>query len=681
MSSRIIVPVAVLLFNCLLSAGQTEERRDTLRHATITAERSSELLSSVVIDLPAASRIVSPVGEGDVIKFIQTIPGVSSGTEGSSSYFVRGGNNGNNLIELDGVRVYGASHLLGFSTSIPQGILSDAKFHVGGINGEHSNLLSSVLELRTVEKVQRFDASMSISNFFAGAKVAVPIVKDKLSLVVSARFSPFGKEYNLLNSKLFDFGNLLPDSIDATIYDVFAKLCWTPGAKTMVSLSYFKTDDGYKLIYTPSKWDRLGWSNEIVNLQVQTVIADEWNYSGTLSMNRFSNHFSQFRFVDYDSANLYEMQSSLNEIALCGKVVFTGESLLDHSFGYKLSKTGFILFEKPESTLLGNIWYQAGYNASDRCFIKGMMRGNLFLSDKAAGGGCFFNPEISLSSVYHLSPSFGLSLTGDYLTQFFHLVDGLPTGWSMDLMVPATLSHRPETALQIAAGGFFKNGRHNLNISAYLKWYNNLVFNADATAPFRNNAAVWWQSQLYSGRGRSRGIETSYSYDGERLDLSLAYTFSHSDRVYADLCKGKPFPAKFDRPHILNLNLDWSLGKVEDTDYGITAFFTVQSGHLETAKTGYLFITIPELYSFRNLIPYWGSYNNYRMPAYIRLDIGYYGRWETRHTEQYLSFGVYNVFNRHNPSYIFAGLYADQQWEKLSLFPIMPSLSYKVTWR
>ena len=133
MNKQLIISASILLFHSLLSLGQVVEERDTIRHAAISAERSLAPLSGVAVDLSTASRIISPTGEGDVIKYVQTIAGVSSGTEGSSSYFVRGGNSGNNLIELDGIRIYGTSHLLGFSTSIPQDILSTAQFHCGGI--------------------------------------------------------------------------------------------------------------------------------------------------------------------------------------------------------------------------------------------------------------------------------------------------------------------------------------------------------------------------------------------------------------------------------------------------------------------------------------------------------------------------------------------------------------------
>ena len=684
MNTRLIIPATILLLHGLLSAGQTAERKDTLRPATITTGRIITPLSSVAVDLSSVSHIISPTGEGDVIKYVQTIPGVSSGTEGGSSYFVRGGNNGNNLIEMDGTRIYGTSHLLGFSTAIPQDILSTAQFHSGSIRGEHSNLLSSVLDLRTKDAARKPGASLSLSNFFAGASFSTPIVKDKLSILASARFSPFAKEYNLLNSKLFDFGSLLPESMDATIYDVFAKISWTPGNDTRLSLSFFKTRDQYKLFYMASKWDKLGWGNDIVNLRIQRSVSDNWLFSGNASLNRFSNSFSQVRFANFETGSFFELQSSLNDAVLSGKFEYIGESSLRHSFGYKLGGTRFLTYETPVNCLLGNLWYQAIYEIEHQLSLQAMLRGNIFFSGLSADGKTFFNPEASLSATYHLTPALGLALSADYLTQYYHLVEGLPTGWSMDLMVPATLSNRPETAMQVTAGAFFKNERHSMRVSAYYKWYNNLIFNPDAASFFRKDALSGWQSQLLSGKGSSRGIETSYSFTGEKLDLSFAYTYSHTDRRFTEICGGKPFLAKFDRPHILNLNLDYSLGRIDNTDYGFTSFFTIQSGHLESAKAGYVGVVLPwsSYVGINGFNDYFGdTYNTFRMPTYIRLDFGFYGRWQTRHTQQYLNFGVYNVLNRHNPSFIYAGMYSDGHWEQLSIFPIMPSLSYKLTWR
>ncbi len=684
MNKQLIISASILLFHSLLSLGQVVEERDTIRHAAISAERSLAPLSGVAVDLSTASRIISPTGEGDVIKYVQTIAGVSSGTEGSSSYFVRGGNNGNNLIELDGTRIYGTSHLLGFSTAISQDILSTAQFHSGSIRGEHSNLLSSVLDLRTKDAARRPEASLSLSNFFAGASFSTPIVKDKLSVMASARYSPFGKEYGLISSIVSDFGEFLPQSIGSTVYDIFAKLSWTPGIRTKVSLSYFKTVDDYKLLYTVSKWDKLGWGNDMVNLRVQSVLSDNWLFSGNASLNRFANSFSQYRFTSFETDAFFELQSALNDVTLSGKLEYNGDSPFKQSFGYKFSGTRFHTYDTPVNCLLGNLWYQAGVEKEGMFSLQAMLRGNLFASGLAADVKTFFNPETSLSATYYLTPALGLALSADYLTQYYHLVEGLPTGWSMDLMVPASRSLKPETALQLAAGAFFKNEHHDLKVGAYYKSYRNLVFNPDAVSFFEKDAASGWKDHLHSGEGSSKGVESSYSYTGKKLNASFAYTFSHTDRLFADLCKGQRFPAKFDRPHILNINLDLVLGEYESKEYGFTSFFTVQSGHLESAKAGLVGVALPWTYrpGDDGDVDYFGdSFNNFRMPTYIRLDLGFYSRWETRHTRHLLNFGIFNVLNRHNPSFIYAGLYSDHHWEQLSIFPIMPSLSYKLTWR
>lgn len=675
---------AILLHLCLLSPGQTIEKRDTIRQASITAGRSLAPLSSVTVNLSSASRIVSPAGEGDVIKYVQTVAGVSSGTEGSSSYFVRGGNSGNNLIELDGTRIYGTSHLLGYSTSIPQDILSAAQFQSGSIKGEHSNLLSSVLDLRTKDGARKPEASLSLSNFFGGVSFSAPVVKDKLSVMASARFSPFAKEYNLISSVVSDFGEFLPESMESKVYDVFAKLTWTPGMKTRIALSYFKTYDDYKLFYMASKWDKLGWGNEVFNLRVQSAVSDLWLFTGNASLNRFDNSFTQFRFSSFETQNQFELQSAIEEITISGKLENSRDIPLNHSFGYKFNGTRFSAFETPIRCLLGNLWYQAGFEKKERVSLQAMLRVNVFSLDSWAGGKAFFNPEASLSATYFFTPVVGLALSTDWLTQYYHLVEGLPMGWSMDLMVPASRSLKPETALQLAAGTFFKNGHHDLKIGAYYKSYRNLVFNPDATSFFKDDALLGWQSQLYLGEGSSKGIESSYFYTGKKLKLSFAYTLSRTDRRFDGLCRGERFPAKFDRPHILNFNLDYALGEYESKEYGFTSFFTVQSGHWETTKTGLVGAAYPWAYrpNMGEMVDYFGEiFNNYRMPTYIRLDLGFYSRWDTRHTRHLLNFGIYNVLNRHNPSFIYAGMYSDNHWEQLSIFPIMPSLSYRLTWR
>ena len=130
---------------------QTTEWRDTLRPALKVDNRGVRVETGAIkADINTVRQVVSPLGEGDAIKLIQTLPGVSTGAEGSSAIFVRGGNMGNNLMTLDGVPVYGISHLLGLTSAIPSDVVRDMDFQVGGFEGDRSNLLASHIRLRSV---------------------------------------------------------------------------------------------------------------------------------------------------------------------------------------------------------------------------------------------------------------------------------------------------------------------------------------------------------------------------------------------------------------------------------------------------------------------------------------------------------------------------------------------------
>ena len=314
-----VILVSMMVLWCFCATGQTKEKLDTLKQATVTASRSVNPLTGVAVDLKAASHLVSPSGEADVIKYVQTIPGVISGAEGSSSYYVRGGNQGNNLVEMDGVRVFGNSHLLGFCSSIPQNILSSADFFTGSLYGEYSNILSSVLALKTTDgDFHRPNVSLSLNNFFGGGGFSVPIIKDRLSFTSSARYSPFGKEYNLLGGVISDFGVDLPKEMNSTVYDVFGKLTWKPDNQTKLSLSYFRTEDDYQLIYKANKWDRLSWRNQIVNFQFCTPLSGMWIWSGNVAFNQFTNNQTQRR-VAFASDDWVNVGTNLREIVINGK--------------------------------------------------------------------------------------------------------------------------------------------------------------------------------------------------------------------------------------------------------------------------------------------------------------------------------------------------------------------------
>lgn len=178
------------------------------------------------LDPLSVQHLVSPLGMGDAVKYIQTLPGVSTGGEGGSAYYVRGGSHGANLVTIDGVSLYGVSHLLGFTTAYPEEIIKTADFHTGGFDSEEGNLTASHLRLMTRDgDYCMTQAGVSLTPFLLSAHVSGPIVKDKVSYLGSVRISPIGVEYKALRGIFNRYQNTLRD-FGLMVGDFFSKISY-----------------------------------------------------------------------------------------------------------------------------------------------------------------------------------------------------------------------------------------------------------------------------------------------------------------------------------------------------------------------------------------------------------------------------------------------------------------------
>ena len=246
--------------------------------------------------LPAAIKRASllgrktlPTGDPDFVKFIQTLPGVATGSDGSSSYYVRGGNMGGNVQTLDGVTIYGSPHLVGLTTAYPADIVSVAEFQVGGFTSEEGNLSASHIKLSSRDgSFDTFSAKADISNFMLGGCVSTPLVKDRLSLMASFRVSPAPFEYKAI-SGMIDRDAIDISNASAAIYDIYAKLKYRFDGKRSLSASFFHSRDNYKFRMNSGSEDMMSWDNAIGILQYEAPWFGKGRFRLTASYNHYGN--------------------------------------------------------------------------------------------------------------------------------------------------------------------------------------------------------------------------------------------------------------------------------------------------------------------------------------------------------------------------------------------------------
>ena len=691
-----------LLAACYPASAQptSASMQDTLPAAVKVADRAALVRADgYQLDPIKTLRIVSPLGDGDAIKYIQTLPGVATGGEGGSAIYVRGGNMGSNLLTLDGVPIYGISHLLGMTTVYSPDIIGKMAFHAGGFSSEEGNFTASHIRLTSVDGT--FDkgwAQASVTPFLAGVSGSVPLVRDKLSFTGSVRISPLGLEYRAARGLINRYQNALQD-FGALVGDVSGKLSWRPNPRNEVSMLLFGSLDKYRFVLNQDATDGLGWSNAITNLSWDCHSIPWLDALHTaVSFNDHRGNQEQ-ESVLVGSYNCYQLQNALDELTLQSTAARQVGNW-SFRFGVKARGARFLpgsasefagsshrdaaetrMGNSRQTTLLATLHGQVEYERQDRFLARLALRMNGYFTraDILTGGPGvkIYHPEADLTLRFHFTRQIGLELTGDYLTQYYHTLEGIPLGWSLDMIVPSDGKILPERALQGYAGLFGGLGAHQFRAGAYYKRMDNLVYYGEA-AQFFSTSQTDWYNNIRVGEGSSYGAEFLYEKSGEILSWRLAYTLSKTDRYFPELNRGRRFPAKYDRRHIANASLEWNIIRHSTRQLSLQTLFTYQSGSWDTLQDGSLpgFPIIGE--KAWHSVPMISSLNNYEMPPFIRWDASLHYEIQRQIAHFDLSFGIYNILNRHNP--IMLRYNTDtQEWNLISLFPVMPVLSIRIS--
>ena len=653
----------------LRRAGEPERPwLDTLAAAVKTDwKRMRENSGTLRSDMPEIRAIVSPLGEGDPLRWVQTLPGVATGADGSTAVYVRGGNLGNNLFSLDGVPVYGYSHLLGLTAVIPPEAVESVSLSRGGFEGGQGNFTAS--HLRIISNTPGLEgrrSSFSANNFLLSASTEGRI-GERVSYGVSARVSPLSLEYKAFRGMLPDLLRGF-DDFSAGVGDLYGQVHWQISPSRHLSGFVLGSLDHYRFSQTDGTGDAMGWNNLIASVGYQDQ-GDGVSSEMRAYVNRYGTSQSEEKLYREQWQTL-SIRSVLTEFSLAASQIRQGGERFRYSYGLNLRDALFnpgqvAAVSHFSNGLLSTAWIQGNYDIPDKLSMMLSVRGNLFSRFKA--GETFFTPDAGLafkwSPVRHVS----LDLTLDRSSQFYHTLEGLPTGWSLDIIVPSGKTVKPETALQAYLGLDLLLDRHNLSAGVFRKWMDGLVYFKYAPTLF-SGALSEWEQHVDIGAGNSYGAEFQYEYSGKDLHSHIAYTWSKTDRVgFVSVLDGAPFHARFDRRHVLNASASWR---------GFQLAFTFQSGHWENsvAQQAQMHF-LDEVWMADYLVE--GGVNDYHMPDVIRLDLAYQLSFESCRFHHELNLGICNVTNHFNPFMLYFNA-ETEKWEEIALLPILPNFSYKI---
>lgn len=672
--------------------------------AEITADEAEEIQQRTqmsVMDLPMSKVKALPVflGERDILKTIQLLPGVQSGTEGASGFYVRGGGPDQNLILLDGVPVYNATHLFGFFSVFNADAIRNVQLIKGGFPARYGGRLSSVLDIRMKEgNRKKLSGEGSIGLISSKLTLEGPLKKDKGSFLVSGR-----RTY--IDALTRPIARASSDG-DATggyyFYDYNGKLNYTLNDKNRLFLSgYFGKDRAFArfdngVLFNPE-------DKETATLEWGNIIgAARWNHE--INNHLFLNTtftFSKYEFVtgfeleSQEENFLYEYTSGIRDFGIKADFDYLpnpnhyvkyGAGGVYHRFSpgvnkFELSSSG----ETPIDTTFGSASINSGefyafieddWKVNELLKVNAGLHASAFVvNDKE-----YFNFQPRIAARYLLSDKVSVKAAYSSMAQYLHLLTNAGIGLPTDLWVPVTDTIRPQLSNQIALG-IATTLKHDLELSVegYYKTMENLIEYKDGASFFAN--AEDWQSKVEMGRGWSYGAEILLEKKRGKFTGWIGYTLSWTDRQFDNLNQGEVFPYRYDRRHDIGVAMTYLIN--DNVDIGVV--YVYGTGNAVTLPTGSYLATNPQgaalnypFGGFNGTVDNVTERNGFRTPAYHRLDFGVNFHKQKKRYERTWSFGIYNLYNRQNPFF----LYFDQVNSEedglfqISLFPIIPSFNW-----
>ncbi len=668
-------------------------------------------MSAVHIPIREIKSIPMFMGEADVIKTIQLMPGVQSGTEGTSGIYVRGGGPDQNLFVLDGVPIYNANHLFGFFSVFNPDAISNITLTKGGFPAHYGGRLSSVVDIRMKEgNMKEFHGAGSIGLIASKITLEGPIIRNKTSFIVSARRTyldvlarPVIRTINRQNG--------IEGLSGYYFYDLNAKVNHKISEKDRIYLSLYHGRDRLyineeeKWIYDDTSYHRksesgLFWGNLTAALRWNHLYGNKLfsNLSLIYSNYRFSTSDNTETLVNgrYDVNYAYNYYSGIEDWG--GMADFDYRPVPAHTvrFGgkylYHTFTPGVETVESTDDTLQMEFNSDPVYAhefylyAEDNFQLGNRIRANagLHYSGFHVQGRFYHSLQPRFSGRFLITPDFSFKAAFSRMDQYIHLLTNATIGLPTDLWVPATERTGPQNSYQYALGTAYSL-RNNwyISLEGFYKTMNGLIDYSEGSSFFEYG--VDWEDKVErEGKGVSKGLELLLRRDAGRIRGWMGYTLSKAQVRFENLNNGNPFPYTYDRRHDVSVVVMFRLN--EHTD--LSATWVYGTGKARTlgvsryAPLGHQFVGedyySPWSYYFDPEIEYYKGKNAYREPSYHRLDLGVNKHKETRWGHRTWSFGVYNAYNRQNPFFLFFGYdnFGNRALKQLSIFMLIPSISY-----
>ena len=675
-------------------------KANEIGEVVISAERRNANVSRTEMSVERISaqtlkRIPALMGEVDVIKAIQLLPGVQSTSEGSSGFSVRGGSHDQNLIILDEATVYNASHLMGFFSVFNNDAIKDVKLYKGDIPASFGGRLSSLLDVRSKDgNNQHFSATGGIGTISSRLTLEGPLFSDRLSYLVSGRrtyadvFLLFANDADLRKSVLY-------------FYDMNTKLNYRINDNNRLFLAAYLGRDKFGNTFAG-----MDFGNKTATLR--------WNH--LFSSKLFSNFTFIGSFYDYylktelSEQISMDWKSKLQDWGFKADFSYHLNPNNNIKFGYHLTYHGFLpgegggageqsiisRFSQPKEHALEHAWFAANENKFGEKFtVKYGLRYSMFqnvsngeqvyqLENYAVKDSATYERGIIYHTNGRFEPRIGLlyeinrnnSVKASYsrTVQYIQLASNSAAGSPLDVWFQSTPNVKPQMCDQFAVG-YFRNFRDDMFETSVELYYKNMKDVID----FRDHADLMGNDELERelrfGSGKAYGLELMIRKNEGKLNGWVSYTLSRARRTIDEINNGKEYRSPYDKPHNISVVLNYELSQL----WIVSANWVFANGTPVTYPTGRFEIE-------GRYVPLYSGRNEYRYPAYHRLDFSATYSFKgnaSRRFKSELNFSLYNAYGRHNPWTIMFRQEKDNPdktfAEMVYLFSFVPSVTYNFT--
>ena len=618
-------------------------------------------------------------GEVDIIKSITLLPGVRQESEGSGGYMVRGGTPSQNLVQLDGATLYNPSHVMGIFSTFNDDALGGATLYKGLMPAAYGGATSSALDIRLAPgDMERWHGSGSIGLLAAKIKADGPIVKDKLSLAVSAR-----RSYADL------FLKMVPQYRNTVLhfYDVTAKLRYRPTARDCIDASFTVSRD--KMGISDIMW--MDWGNTAASVNWTASRGDSWRFVTTGAWTNYSGDMWMDIMNNSQRLDEYIRTVSVNEKAVCTineghelEAGYRSELLRVKSAEWRVNDThekdirsGWAngIWLSYTGDITGSVELQGGVRASIFSALKGhsfTVMQDYFHPDTRQGGNgiakTYVNIEPRLSVRVGLTANHSLKGGVTVASQNLHALRTSTNSFPFDRYAVTSAQIKPEKATQYSLGytGMTEGGMFEWSAEGYWKTLSNVY---DYRQGVNIVSDIDIEKLISGGKGRSYGVELMVRKNAGRLTGWLSYTLSKTQNKIAEINDGRWYDASNDRRHDLNVVAMYDL-----TDrWSLSASFLYSSGQALSVPDSKYQLSGETLY-------YYSQRNGYRAPATHRLDLAAtYTHIGKKFTYKW-TIGIYNLYHHYNPYMIYFEDCPDNvsgtRAVQYSMYGIVPSVSY-----